>query len=102
MSERPVHWRRIFSLAVNGSRSIVREAHSARNEYVDRVEYVVYRSISAPTRISPREVCEMYTSMSADATIRSRIGAYGSVTNAWSGGVGICSRTPPEGAAELW
>src|ERR1700680_4612044 len=101
MSQTLVHWRKMRSLATNGSRSIAREAHSERNENVERVEYVEYRSISAPARISPRGVGESNIIMSADATIRLRTGLYGSVTNAWRGCVVIGRLTPASLATVL-
>ena len=50
------------------------------NENVERMEYVVYGSISAPIRNSPRSVCEMYTCRFAETTILCSIGLTGSVT----------------------
>ncbi len=58
--------------------------------------YVVYGSISAPIRNSPRSVCEMYTWSCEDTMITSRNGFIGSVTNAWRMCVVIGSRTPRE------
>ncbi len=56
--------------------------------------YVVYGSISAPIRNSPRSVCDTYTCICAETMITSRNGLTGSVTNACRMWVVIGSRTP--------
>jgi hypothetical protein len=57
--------------------------------------YVVYGSISAPIRNSPRSVCETYTCICAETMITSRNGFTGSVTNACRMCVVIGKRKPP-------
>src|SRR5256885_6477010 len=44
-----------------GKSSSTCRAEYSRNENVPVLRYVVYGSISAPIRNSPRSVCEMYT-----------------------------------------
>ena len=58
--------------------------------------YVVYGSISAPIRNSPRSVCETYTWSCDETMITSRNGFTGSVTNAWRMCVVIGRRTSDE------
>ena len=64
------------------------------NEKVERIEYVVYGSISAPIRNSPRSVCETYTCRFAETTILCSIGLTGSVTYACSAWFVIGVRMP--------
>ena len=58
MSQSPVHCRIARAWAIAGKIWIVRFAASARKPNVDRVEYVAYGRISAPTSSSPRAVCD--------------------------------------------
>ena len=59
MSHKPAHCRNARARAMNGRIWIERLAASERKSNVERVEYVLYGRISAPTSSSPRAVCEM-------------------------------------------
>ena len=59
MSQRPAHCRIARARAMNGRIWIERLAASERKSNVERVEYVLYGRISAPTSSSPRAVWEM-------------------------------------------
>ena len=69
-------------------------AEYSRNESVPVPLYVVYGSISAPMRNSPRSVCETYTCSCEETRTTSRNGLTGSVTKAWRMCVVIGRRRP--------